>query len=159
MAIKADAFKIKGKISFPYLTKTDDFGGRAKPKYSFTLTNLSDAAEAALVERFGENAGMGHKRVKFNEKYPEAGKTTKFSSQFPIKVTMDGRDIITQGQDANGNAIVIKNDPVADNIGYGSEVVVTIFADKSGNPRVKSVDIVDLVEYETDDVDEDLEVL
>ena len=112
-----------------------------------------------MVERFGEQAGMGHKRVKFNEKYPEAGKVTKFSSFYPIKVTMDGRDIITQGSDENGQARVIVNDPIANNIGYGSEAVVTIAADKMGNPRVQKVDIVDLVVYEDEEEDDDLEVL
>jgi len=158
MSIKADKFAIRGKLSFMHLLKTDDFGGKAKPKYSFTLTNLSEAAEEALVERFGEDAGMGHKRVKFNDKYPEAGKTTKFSSFYPIKVTMDGRDVITQGQTDNGEAVVIVNDPVANNIGYGSEAVVTIFADKMGNPRVQKIDIVDLVVFEEED-DDDIEVL
>ena len=159
MSIKSDKIAIKGKLSFMHLLKTDDFNGKAKPKYSFSLTNLSDAAEEALVERFGEQAGMGHKRVKFNEKYPEAGKTTKFSSFYPMKVTMDGRDIITQGTDDGGNAKVIINDPIANNIGYGSEAVVTIAADKMGNPRVQKIDIVDLVTFEAEEEEDDLEVL
>jgi len=159
MSIKSDKIAIKGKLSFLHLTKTDDFNGKAKPKYSFSLTNLSDAAEEALVERFGEQAGMGHKRVKFNEKYPEAGKTTKFSSFYPIKVTMDGRDIITQATDSTGQSSVVINDPIANSIGYGSEAVVTIAADKMGNPRVQKVDIIDLVTFENEEEDDDLEVL
>jgi len=162
MTIKADAIKISGKLSFPHLLKTDDFGGKAAPKYSFSLTNLSERAEEALVERFGESAGMGTKRVRFNENRPEDGKFTKFSSKFPIKVKLDGRDILVGGRDSNGDDVVKILDPIAEKIGYGSTCVVKVFADGMGNPRVAYLDIVDLVTFESDeaeDDDDDIEVL
>lgn len=150
MAIQSDTLTIKGKLSFMHFVKPDDFNGRSAPKYKFRLTNLSDAAVEALHERFGEDAGMGHKRVKFDEKYPEAGRYTGFSSNFPIKVKVEKRDVIVGGKDANGQDIAKVIDPVGEQIGYGSEAVVRIFADKSGNPRVAFVDIVDLVSFDAD---------
>ena len=150
MSIKSDTIKIKGKLSFMHLLKADDFNGRSAPKYKFRLTNLSDAAESALVQRFGEDAGMGHKRVKFDEKYPEAGKYAGFSSNFPIKVKLDGRDIVVGGKDEFGKEVARVLDPVAEQIGYGSEAVVSLFADKNGNPRVSFIDIRDLVTFDGD---------
>ena len=64
MSITSDIVTIKGKLSFMHFVKPDDFKGTLK--YKFRLTNLSDAAVAALNDRFGEDAGMGHKRVKFD---------------------------------------------------------------------------------------------
>lgn len=148
MSIKSDSVTVKGKLSFMHLLKTDDFNGKAKPKYSFTLTNLSDAAAEAIVERFGDDAGMGYKRIKFNENYPEAGQTTKFSSGFPIKVKLDGRDILVGGKDSNGNDVAKILDPIAEKIGYGSEAVVKIIADKNDNPRAAFIDIKDLVSFD-----------
>ena len=151
MSIQSDTLTIKGKLSFMHFVKPDDFNGRSAPKYKFRLTNLSDAAVEALHERFGEDAGMGHKRVKFDEKYADAGRYTGFSSNFPIKVKLEKRDIIVGGKDGNGEDIAKVLDPVAEQIGYGSEAVVRIFADKNGNPRVSFVDIVDLVTFDSDE--------
>ena len=151
MSISSDTITIKGKLSFMHFVKPDDFNGKSAPKYKFRLTNLSDAAVEALEERFGEDAGMGHKRVKFDEKYPEAGRYTGFSSNFPIKVKVEKRDVIVGGKDGDGNDIAKVIDPVGDAIGYGSEAVVRVFADRSGNPRVSFVDIVDLVSFDSDD--------
>ena len=150
MSIKSDTIKIKGKLSFMHLVNPDDFGGKGAPKYKFRLTNLSDAAEAALTERFGEDAGLGHKRVKFNSDYPDAGKYAGFSSNFPIKVKYEGRTLIDKGRDVNGNEVAAVLDPIAENIGYGSEAVVALFADTNGNPRVSFVDIKDLVTFDAD---------
>lgn len=159
MSIKSDLIKVRGKLSFMHFLKPDQYNPRQTPKYQFTLTNLSEAACNAIVSRFGEDAGLGHKRIKFNEKYPESGQTTKFSSAYPIRVQVDGEDVITQGKDENGNPIVVINDPRADKIGYGSTAEVTIASDKNGNPRAVKVNIVDLVEFETEDDDADVEVL
>ena len=74
MSISSDTITIKGKLSFMHFVKPDDFNGKSAPKYKFRLTNLSDPAVDALHERFGEDAGMGHARVKFDEKYPDAGR-------------------------------------------------------------------------------------
>ena len=51
----------------------------------------------------------------------------------------------------NGNDVAKVIDPRGETIGYGSEAVVRVFADKSGNPRVSFVDIVDLVSYEAEE--------
>lgn len=159
MSIKSDLIKVKGKLSFMHFIRPDQYNERSAPKYTFTLTNLSDAAVKAITDRFGEDAGLGHKRIKFNEKYPEAGQTTKFSSAYPIKVVYEGRDLVTQGKDAAGNAFAIVNDPLAESIGYGSTAVVTVAADKNGNPRAAKVEIVELVEFEPEEDDDDVEVL
>lgn len=100
---------------------------------------------------------MGHKRVKFDEKYPEAGQYTGFSSNFPIKVKLDKRDIIVGGRDAEGNEIVRVLDPIAQSIGYGSEAVVKVFADSNGNPRVSFIDIIDLVQFDGEGANDDYE--
>jgi len=152
MSIKSDIVTIKGKLSFMHFTKPDDFKGTKK--YKFRLTNLSDAAVAALTERFGEDAGMGHKRVKFDEKYPESGQYASFTSNFPIKVKVDKEDVIVGGKDGNGDDIAKVIDPGGDSIGYGSEAIVRVFADRNGNPRVQFVDITELVTYESE-ADED----
>lgn len=154
MSIKSDSVTVRGKLSFMHLTATDDFNGKGKPMYKFRLTNLSDAAVDAIEERFGEDAGLGHKRIKFNEAYPEAGKYTGFASGFPIKVKIDGKDAIVGGKDENGKDVAKILDPVASRIGYGSEAVVRIIADKSDNPRAAFIDIIDLVTYEGEDEDE-----
>ena len=148
MSITSDIVTIKGKLSFMHFVKPDDFKGTLK--YKFRLTNLSDAAVAALNDRFGEDAGMGHKRVKFDEKYPDAGQYTGFSSSFPIKVKIDKEDVIVGGKDANGADIAKVIDPRGDAIGYGSEAIVRVFADRNGNPRVQFVDITDLVTYDNE---------
>ena len=153
MSIKADTVTIKGKLSFMHFTKPDDFKGTKK--YKFRLTNLSDAAVAALTDRFGEDAGMGHKRVKFDEKYPDAGQYASFTSNFPIKVKVDKEDVIVGGKDGNGDDIAKEMDPRGDSIGYGSEAIVRVFADRNGNPRVSFVDIVELVSYDADGGDDD----
>ena len=152
MSITSDIVTIKGKLSFMHFTKPDDFKGTKK--YKFRLTNLSDAAVAALTERFGEEAGMGHKRVKFDEKYPDAGQYASFTSNFPIKVKVDKEDVIVGGKDGNGDDIAKVIDPRGDSIGYGSEAIVRVFADRNGNPRVQFVDITELVTYESE-ADED----
>ena len=154
MSITSDIVTIKGKLSFMHFTKPDDFNGQSAPKYKFRLTNLSDAAVAALTDRFGADAGLGHKRVKFDEKYPDAGQYTGFSSSFPIKVKIDKEDVIVGGKDANGADVAKVIDPRGDAIGYGSEAIVRVFADRNGNPRVQFVDITDLVTYESE-ADED----
>ena len=153
MSIKADTVTIKGKLSFMHFTKPDDFKGTKK--YKFRLTNLSDAAVAALTDRFGEDAGMGHKRVKFDEKYPDAGQYASFTSNFPIKVKVDKADVIVGGKDQNGDDIAKVIDPRGEAIGYGSEAIVRVFADRNGNPRVSFVDIIDLVSYDVAEEDED----
>jgi hypothetical protein len=152
MTIKTDAIAIGGKLSFNHLTAPDDFKG--KSKYKVRITNLSDAACNAIVSRFGEDAGMGYKRIRFDEKYPEQGQYVQFSSSWPIKVKLDKRDIIVGGKDSNGNDVVKVLDPVANSIGYGSGVVAKIFGDSSGNPRVSFIDIVDLVPFEAADSDD-----
>ena len=152
MSISSDTITIKGKLLFMHFVKPDDFNGKSAPKYKFRLTNLSDAAVDALHERFGEDAGMGHARVKFDEKYPDAGRYTGFSSNFPIKVKVDKTDVMVGGKDMNGNDVAKVIDPRGETIGYGSEAVVRVFADKSGNPRVSFVDIIDLVSYDADEV-------
>lgn len=70
MTIKSDSVTVRGKLSFMHLLEADDFNGKGKPMYKFRLTNLSDAAVDAIEERFGEDAGLGYKRIKFNEAYP-----------------------------------------------------------------------------------------
>lgn len=155
MSIKSDTITIKGKLSFMHLLEPDTF--KNSSKYKFRLTNLSDAAVAALTDKFGEDAGMGHKRVKFDEKYPEQGQFTGFSSNFPIKVKLDKRDIIVGGRDAEGNEIVRVLDPIAQSIGYGSEAVVKVFADSNGNPRVSFIDIIDLVQFDGEGANDDYE--
>ncbi len=159
MSIKADTVTIKGKLSFMHFVKPDDFKGTLK--YKFRLTNLSDAAVAALNDRFGEDAGMGHKRVKFDEKYPDAGQYASFTSNYPIKVKVDKEDVIVGGKDGNGADVAKVIDPRGDAIGYGSEAIVRVFADRNGNPRVSFVDITELVTYdnEGDDDYSDEEVL
>jgi len=159
MSIKADTVTIKGKLSFMHFVKPDDFKGTLK--YKFRLTNLSDAAVAALNDRFGEDAGMGHKRVKFDEKYPDAGQYASFTSNYPIKVKVEKEDVIVGGKDANGADVAKVIDPRGDAIGYGSEAIVRVFADRNGNPRVSFVDITELVTYdnEGDDDYSDEEVL
>lgn len=152
MSIKSDTVTIKGKLSFMHFTKPDDFKGTKK--YKFRLTNLSDAAIDALNGRFGEEAGMGHKRIKFDENYPDAGHYASFTSNFPIKVKVDKEDVIVGGKDANGDDIAKVIDPRGDAIGYGSEAIVRVFADRNGNPRVSFVDIVDLVTYESEGEDD-----
>ena len=151
MGIKSDSITVRGKLSFMHFIKPDDFNGRGKPAYKFRLTNLSEAAVDAIEERFGEDAGLGHKRIKFNEDYPDAGKYTGFASSFPIKVMVEGRDVIVGGRDAEGKDIAKVVDPIAESIGYGSEAIVRIIADKSDNPRAAFVDIVDLVTFDTED--------
>lgn len=153
MSIKADTVTIKGKLSFMHFTKPDDFKGTKK--YKFRLTNLSDAAVEALTSRFGEDAGMGHKRVKFDEKYPDAGQYASFTSNFPIKVKVDKADVIVGGKDQNGDDIAKVIDPRGEAIGYGSEAIVRVFADRNGNPRVSFVDIIDLVSYDGAEADDD----
>ena len=153
MSIKADTVTIKGKLSFMHFTKPDDFKGTKK--YKFRLTNLSDAAVEALTDRFGEDAGMGHKRVKFDEKYPDAGQYASFTSNFPIKVKVDKADVIVGGKDQDGNDIAKVIDPRGEAIGYGSEAIVRVFADRNGNPRVSFVDIIDLVSYDGAEADDD----
>ena len=148
MSITSDIVTIKGKLSFMHFVKPDEFKGSVK--YKFRLTNLSDAAVAALIDRFGEDAGMGHKRVKFDEKYPDAGQYASFTSNFPIKVKVEKEDVIVGGKDANGADIAKVIDPRGDAIGYGSEAIVRVFADRNGNPRVQFVDITDLVTYESE---------
>ena len=148
MSITSDIVTIKGKLSFMHFVKPDDFKGTLK--YKFRLTNLSDAAVAALNDRFGEDAGMGHKRVKFDEKYPDAGQYASFTSNFPIKVKIEKTDVIVGGKDANGADIAKVIDPRGDAIGYGSEAIVRVFADRNGNPRVQFVDITDLVTYDNE---------
>jgi hypothetical protein len=148
MSITSDIVTIKGKLSFMHFVKPDDFKGTLK--YKFRLTNLSDAAVAALNDRFGEDAGMGHKRVKFDEKYPDAGQYASFTSNFPIKVKVDKEDVIVGGKDANGADVAKVIDPRGDAIGYGSEAIVRVFADRNGNPRVQFVDITDLVTYDNE---------
>ena len=152
MSITSDIVTIKGKLSFMHFVKPDEFKGSVK--YKFRLTNLSDAAVAALIDRFGEDAGMGHKRVKFDEKYPDAGQYASFTSNFPIKVKVEKEDVIVGGKDANGADIAKVIDPRGDAIGYGSEAIVRVFADRNGNPRVQFVDITELVTYESE-ADED----
>ena len=153
MSITADTVTIKGKLSFMHFTKPDDFKGTKK--YKFRLTNLSDAAVEALTDRFGEDAGMGHKRVKFDEKYPDAGQYASFTSNFPIKVKVDKADVIVGGKDQDGNDIAKVIDPRGEAIGYGSEAIVRVFADRNGNPRVSFVDIIDLVSYDGAEADDD----
>ena len=153
MSITADTVTIKGKLSFMHFTKPDDFKGTKK--YKFRLTNLSDAAVEALTNRFGEDAGMGHKRVKFDEKYPDAGQYASFTSNFPIKVKVDKADVIVGGKDQDGNDIAKVIDPRGEAIGYGSEAIVRVFADRNGNPRVSFVDIIDLVSYDGAEADDD----
>ena len=153
MSITADTVTIKGKLSFMHFTKPDDFKGTKK--YKFRLTNLSDAAVEALTNRFGEDAGMGHKRVKFDEKYPDAGQYASFTSNFPIKVKVDKTDVIVGGKDQNGDDIAKVIDPRGEAIGYGSEAIVRVFADRNGNPRVSFVDIIDLVSYDGAEADDD----
>ena len=148
MSITSDIVTIKGKLSFMHFVKPDDFKGTLK--YKFRLTNLSDAAVAALNDRFGDDAGMGHKRVKFDEKYPDAGQYASFTSNFPIKVKVDKEDVIVGGKDANGADVAKVIDPRGDAIGYGSEAIVRVFADRNGNPRVQFVDITDLVTYDNE---------
>lgn len=148
MSITSDIVTIKGKLSFMHFVKPDDFKGSVR--YKFRLTNLSDAAVAALNDRFGEDAGMGHKRVKFDEKYPDAGQYASFTSNFPIKVKVDKEDVIVGGKDANGADVAKVIDPRGDAIGYGSEAIVRVFADRNGNPRVQFVDITDLVTYDNE---------
>jgi len=148
MSITSDIVTIKGKLSFMHFVKPDEFKGSVK--YKFRLTNLSDAAVEALNGRFGEDAGMGHKRVKFDEKYPDAGQYASFTSNFPIKVKVEKEDVIVGGKDANGADIAKVIDPRGDAIGYGSEAIVRVFADRNGNPRVQFVDITDLVTYESE---------
>jgi len=148
MSIKSDIVTIKGKLSFMHFVKPDDFKGTLK--YKFRLTNLSDAAVAALNDRFGEDAGLGHKRVKFDEKYPDAGQYASFTSNFPIKVKVDKEDVIVGGKDVNGADVAKVIDPRGDAIGYGSEAIVRVFADRNGNPRVQFVDITDLVTYDNE---------
>ena len=148
MSITSDIVTIKGKLSFMHFVKPDDFKGTLK--YKFRLTNLSDAAVAALNDRFGEDAGMGHKRAKFDEKYPDAGQYASFTSNFPIKVKVDKEDVIVGGKDANGADVAKVIDPRGDAIGYGSEAIVRVFADRNGNPRVQFVDITDLVTYDNE---------
>ena len=150
MSIKADFLTIKGKLSFMHFTKPDD-AFKGVPKYKFRLTNLSDAAVNAILDRFGDDAGMGHKRIKFDEKYPDSGRYTGFSSAFPIKVKHEGLDIIVGGKDENGNDVARVLDPIANAIGYGSEAVVKVFADSQGTPRVSFVDIIDLKTFEEQD--------
>ena len=152
MSITSDIVTIKGKLSFMHFVKPDEFKGSVK--YKFRLTNLSDAAVEALNGRFGEDAGMGHKRVKFDEKYPDAGQYASFTSNFPIKVKVEKEDVIVGGKDANGADIAKVIDPRGDAIGYGSEAIVRVFADRNGNPRVQFVDITDLVTYDNE-ADED----
>jgi hypothetical protein len=154
MTIKSDSVTVRGKLSFMHLLEADDFNGKGKPMYKFRLTNLSDAAVDAIEERFGEDAGLGYKRIKFNEAYPEAGKYTGFSSSYPIKVKIDGKDAIVSGKDDAGKETAKVLDPIASRIGYGSEAVVRIIADKSDNPRAAFIDIIDLVTYESEDEDE-----
>lgn len=148
MSITSDIVTIKGKLSFMHFVKPDEFKGSVK--YKFRLTNLSDAAVEALNGRFGEDAGMGHKRVKFDEKYPDAGQYASFTSNFPIKVKVDKEDVIVGGKDANGADVAKVIDPRGDAIGYGSEAIVRVFADRNGNPRVQFVDITDLVTYDNE---------
>lgn len=148
MSITSDIVTIKGKLSFMHFVKPDEFKGSVK--YKFRLTNLSDAAVEALNGRFGEDAGMGHKRVKFDEKYPESGQYASFTSNFPIKVKVEKEDVIVGGKDANGADIAKVIDPRGDAIGYGSEAIVRVFADRNGNPRVQFVDITDLVTYDNE---------
>jgi hypothetical protein len=150
MTIKSDSVTVRGKLSFMHLLEADDFNGKGKPMYKFRLTNLSDAAVDAIEERFGEDAGLGHKRIKFNEAYPDAGKYTGFASGFPIKVMIDGKDAIVGGRDENGKDVAKVIDPIASRIGYGSEAVVRIIADKSDNPRAAFIDIIDLVTFDDD---------
>ena len=152
MSITSDIVTIKGKLSFMHFVKPDEFKGSVK--YKFRLTNLSDAAVEALNGRFGEDAGMGHKRVKFDEKYPDAGQYASFTSNFPIKVKVDKEDVIVGGKDANGADVAKVIDPRGDAIGYGSEAIVRVFADRNGNPRVQFVDITELVTYDNE-ADED----
>ena len=156
MSIKNDTIKIKGKLSFMHFTKPDD-AFKGTPKYKFRLTNLSEGAVNAIIDRFGDDAGMGHKRIKFDEKYPESGQYTGFSSAFPIKVKYEGRDIIVKGADENGDAVAKVIDPVGNAIGYGSEAVVQVFADAQGTPRVSFVDIIDLKTFEEPDEDYDMD--
>ncbi|MDG2287051.1 MAG: hypothetical protein P8N43_16220, partial [Alphaproteobacteria bacterium] len=152
MSIKADTVTIKCKLSFMHFVKPDDFKGTLK--YKFRLTNLSDAAVAALNDRFGEDAGMGHKRVKFDEKYPDAGQYASFTSNYPIKVKVDKEDVIVGGKDGNGADVAKVIDPRGDAIGYGSEAIVRVFADRNGNPRVSFVDITELVSYDNEGDDD-----
>ena len=65
-----------------HFVKPDDFNGRSHRR-QVPLTNLSDAAVEAL-RSVREDAGMGHKRL-FDEKYPEAGRYTGFSSTSPSR--------------------------------------------------------------------------
>ena len=162
MTIKADSFKVRGKLGFNDLVTPFAFQGKGTPKFSFTLTNLSPQAVARIEERFGSKTGMNTDRVKFDEEYADNGQTTKFSSAFAIPVKVDGVAIISQGKDAAGNNTAVVLDPIANKIGRGSDVIVKVFADKKDNPRASYVDISDLVTFDGDDAqedDSDLEVL
>lgn len=154
MTISSNTLTIRGKLGFNHLVEPDAFKG-SKPKYKVRITNLSDAAVAAINERFGEDAGMGHKRVKFDEKYPDSGQYAGFSSYYPIKVTHEGETIITKGTDGNGNDVARVLDPIATKIGRGSDIVIKLFADGNGNPRISFIDIVDLVTFGDGESEED----
>ena len=58
--------------------------------------------------------------------------------------------MIVGGKDANGADVAKVIDPRGDAIGYGSEAIVRVFADRNGNPRVQFVDITDLVTYDNE---------
>lgn len=151
MSIKSDTLTIRGKLGFNHLTKPYEFKGSSK--FKLRVTNLSDKAVEALEERFGASTGMGP-RIKFDEKYPESGQYTGFSSNFPIKVRYEGNLIITSGKDENGKETVRILDPIAEKIGRGSDIIVKLFGDSNGNPRVVFVDIVDLVTFGGEDEEE-----
>ncbi len=155
MGIKADTLTVRGKLSFMHLIEPDQYNAQSKKAFKVRLTNLSDAAVDAIEERFGEDAGLGHKRIKFNEAYPEAGKYMGISSNFPIKVKIEGKDVIVGGKDADGNDVAKVIDPIANSIGYGSEAVVKFTADKNDNPRALFIDIIDLVTFDSDNSDDD----
>lgn len=151
MSIKSDTLTIRGKLGFNHLIKPDEFKGSSK--YKLRVTNLSDKAVEALEERFGENTGMGP-RIKFDENYADSGKYTSFSSNFPIKVRYEGNLIITSGKDESGNEVAKVLDPIAEKLGRGSDIVVKLFGDSNGNPRVVFVDVVDLVTFGGEDEEE-----
>jgi hypothetical protein len=155
MTIKADSFKVRGKLGFNDFLTPFAYQGKGTPKFGFTLTNLSPQAVARIEERFGSKTGMNTDRIKFDEEYADNGQTTKFSSAFAIPVKLDGVAIVSQGKDAAGNNTAVVLDPIASKIGRGSDVIVKVFADKNDNPRVSYIDIVDLVTFDGDDAEED----
>ena len=151
MSIKADTLTIRGKLGFNHLIKPDEFKGSSK--YKVRVTNLSDKEVEALEERFGASTGMGP-RIKFDENYADQGQYTGFSSNFPIKVRYEGNLILTAGKDGDGNDVAKVLDPIAEKIGRGSEVVVKLFGDSNGNPRIVFIDIIEMVVFGGEDEEE-----